>query len=146
MFQVSNCKVIPFTRIQEDLPKDAEFRAPVGTHKIALQWLATAEGLFEMKCDAQKCSLYLYALIEFREQDYFMLEYSYCIRAIKSERAWSAAASCLFNITTGLRLRIIEIETRVGKRQTVNSRFRFAKINNKYTRIVQNNSPVYGQQ
>ena len=139
MFQVSNCKVIPFTRIPEDLPKDAGFRAPVGTHKIALQWLATAEGLFEMKCDAQKCSLYLYALIEFREQDYFMLEYSYCIRAIKSERAWSAAALCLFNITTGLRLRIIEVNT-------VNSRFRFAKINNKYTRIVQNNSRVYGQQ
>ena len=59
MFQVNNCKVIPFTRIQEDLPKDAGFRAPVGTHKIALQWLATAEGLFEMKCDAQKCSLFI---------------------------------------------------------------------------------------
>ena len=88
---------------------------------------------------------YLYALIDFRELDYFILEYNYCIRAIGSKRAWSAAGSCLFNITTGLRLRIIEIKTRVGKRQTVNFRFGFVKIDHTYTRIVQIiSSRVYG--
>ena len=39
-----------------------------------------------------------------------------------------------------------EIKTRVyGKRQMSDSRLRFVKINNKYTRMMQNNSHVYGQ-
>ena len=38
-----------------------------------------------------------------------------------------------------------EIKIRVyGKRQTSDSRFRSLKIDNKYTRIVKNNSRVYG--
>ena len=38
-----------------------------------------------------------------------------------------------------------EIKTRVyGKRQTSDSRLRFLKINNGYTKMVQNNSHVYG--
>ena len=39
-----------------------------------------------------------------------------------------------------------EIKTRVyGKRQTSDSRLRFLKINNTYTKMVQNNCHVYGQ-
>ena len=40
---------------------------------------------------------------------------------------------------------IREIKTRVyGKRQTSDSSLRFLKINDRYTKIVQNNSHVYG--
>ena len=88
---------------------------------------------------------YLYALIDFREQDYFLVEYSYCIRAIGSERAWWAAASCTHVCLTLPRVcDSVEIKTRVGKWQTVNCRFLLLKIDDKYTRIVQNNSRVHG--
>ena len=41
---------------------------------------------------------------------------------------------------------IREIKTPVyGKRQTSDFRLRFLKINDRYTKIVQNNSHVYGQ-
>ena len=43
-------------------------------------------------------------------------------------------------------LHISEIKTRVyGKRQTSDSRLRFLKISNKYARMWQNNSYVYGE-
>ena len=48
-------------------------------------------------------------------------------------------------ISPGESQNIREIKTRVyGKRQTSDSRFRFLKINDTYTRMVQNNSYVYG--
>ena len=52
----------------------------------------------------------------------------------------------LLDYSSGANTLTLESKTRVyGKWPTSDSRLRFFKINNKYTKIVQNNSCVYGK-